>query len=282
MAFPRYYLLNGELKSFKNGLSQAELLSNWLSGTIELRWRASGTRIPFFQAQYKRLQSVILSFNDSPTWIPEADKLESWLVKLIQSNRLFKGVEIRFYFKPGPKPNSDPVLLILSLPHPQEQFQINDIGLIIGPADDTQKHPGKSSLMQLGYNRFKTEPWIKQAISRELDTIYFTGSENQLFETFESNIYLIKGKKVFTPAHDSLLNPWGISQAIQKACHNLGMIFSATPSLLTDHLNQADEVFLGDDYYGIRWVMGHQNKRFFRKNSPKIIDLINTDWKNSI
>ena len=281
MTLPKYYMLNGEMENFKTGLSQAELLLNWIPGSLELRWRASGTRIPFYQAQYQRLKSFILSFCDKLSWVPEQDKLEALLSKLIQGNRLFKGVEIRFYLKPGLGLNSPPDLLILSLPHPEELFVLNEQGLVMGPADPP-KHPGRSFLLQLGYDRFKSDRWVRQASNKELNVLYFTGPQNQLLETFESNIFLIKGDKIFTPSHDTFLNPWGIREPIQKACSKLGLIFSATHSLLTDHLNQADEVFLGDDYNGIRWIMGHQDKRFFRKNSRKILDLINSDWEKTI
>lgn len=278
---PKYYLLNGELGSFKTGLSQTELLLNWLPGTLELRWRTSGTRIPFYHAQYQRLKAFFLSFHNEPTWFPEPEQLESLLIKLIQGNRLFKGVEIRFYLKPGQTLNSPPELLIISIPHSEEQFVLNEHGLVIGPADP-HLHPGKSYMLQTGYNRIKTEQWKRQAASKDLDILYFTGPENQLLETFDANIFLIKGDKLFTPSDSNSLNPRGITEAIKKACIKLRLSYSATSSLQTDHLNQADEVFLADDYYGIRWVMGHQNKRFFRKNSRKILDLINLDWESDI
>ncbi|MEA1878294.1 MAG: aminotransferase class IV [Bacteroidota bacterium] len=281
MMLPKYYLLNGELGSFKTGLSQTELLLNWLPGTIELRWRSSGTRIPFYHAQYHSLKASCLSFYNDPAWLPEPEHLEALLSKLIQGNRLFKGVEIRFYLKPGQTLNSHPELLILSIAHAEEQFVLNEQGLVIGTADPPL-HPGTTYMLQSGYHHIKTEQWKRQAASRELDMLYFTGHENQLLETFDANIFLIKGNKLFTPSDSELLNLRGIREAIKKACIRLKLSYSATPSLLTDHLNQADEVFLADDYYGIRWVMGHQNKRFFRKNSRNILDLINLDWKNAI
>jgi len=280
MILPKYYLLNGKLGAFKTGLSQTELLLNWLPGTIELRWRASGTRIPFFFEQYKRLMAVANSFCDDLTWIPEPEKLKALLVKLIQGNRLFKGVEIRFYIKSGLTIHSNPEILILSIPHSEELFVLNKNGLMIGHADPPD-HPGKYFMLQLGYNPIKTKQWKNQAAHKELDILYFTGPQNQLLETFDSNIFLIKGNKLFTPVDDKLLNEWGIKETIKKACIKLSINYSATPSLLTDHLDQADEVFLADDYHGIRWVMGHQDKRFFRKNSMKILDLINTDWENT-
>ncbi|MCK5821207.1 MAG: aminotransferase class IV [Bacteroidales bacterium] len=281
MSLPKYCLLDGELTSFKTGLSQTDLLLNWMPGTLELRWRASGTRIPFFYDQYLRLKSAIHSFCDDLTWLPEPEQLKVQLVKLIQGNRLFKGIEIRFLLKPGLTIHKRPELLILSLPHPDELFVLNSQGLVIGSANPPL-HPGRSFILQLGYNRIKTRQWEVQAANQELDILYFTSHENQLLETIDSNIFLIKGNKLFTPSNNHLLNPWGINESIKKACTNLGINYSATPSLLTNHINQADEVFLANDYHGIRWVMGHQDKRFFRKNSREILNLINQDWKDTI
>ncbi len=280
MTLPKYFLLNGELGSFKSGLSQSDLLLDWMSGSLEIRWRSSGTRIPFYPAQYSRLFSFFQAFQEDKSWIPDERSLALLLTKLIQGNRLFKGVDIRFYLKPGTNLHEPADLLILSLIHPEELFVLNDQGLVIGPAEP-QQHPGMSYLHKMSFNQIFTRQWKQQAYEKELDALYLTGTENQLLETMDSNIYLIKGNKLFTPSNDHFLFPWGIQDSIQKACLNLGLSYSPTTSLLSDHLNQADEVFLADDYRGIRWVMGHQNKRFFRKNSQKIMKLINLEWENS-
>lgn len=281
MELPKYYLLNGELGNFKSGLSQSDILLNWIPGTLVLKWRASGTRIPFYNAQYHRLKQFIESFCTYSFSLPKADEFKSMIIKLIQRNRLFKGVELRYYFKPAKSESDNFDILILSFDHPDEQFELNEQGLMIGQTQEAS-HPGQDILFQSESKQFMLDRWIRQAHERELDQLFFVGDENQLLETTEANIYLIKGRKVFTPLNHDTLNPWGIKDSIQNACTKLALSFSSTSSLRIEHLNQADEVFLGDDYHGIRWVMGHQHKRFFRKNSKKIIDLINLDWKNDL
>lgn len=274
---PKYYLLNGKLESFKSGLSIESLLLEWLPGTIEMRWRSSGSRIPFFKEQYRRFKSFAFTVQSDLDWLPDQDLFHHQLVRLIQGNRLYKGVEIRIYLKPGKELSDSPDLFVVSFPHPDEQYLMNPSGWILGPCPG-QLIPERSEFLCWEFHPIHRQKWQKLAQESETDTLYFTNSEGHLLDSPQGHIFLIKGSKIFTPENERDLAKRAILNPIRECCRELGLKFAPSTALLPEHLDQADEVFLASDFSGIIWIMGHKKKRFFRKMSPEILRLINRDW----
>jgi branched-chain amino acid aminotransferase len=143
-----------------------------------------------------------------------------------------------------------------------------------------KQHPGFVNMLDISQNGFLNTNWKNQMLEREVDSLFFSNEKNQLLETTQSQIFLIKGSKIFTP-DSAVINKWGIENSIEKAASEIGLGFSRTSSIQIEHLYQADELFLANDFDGICWVVGYGEKRFFKKYSPLLLDRINKDWENS-
>ena len=71
------------------------------------------------------------------------------------------------------------------------------------------------------------------------------------------------------------VTPRAIREEIINIIDQFDFKLVETDALEPGHLKQADEVFIADDQHGIRWVMGFENKRFYRKLSQIILAKIN-------
>jgi hypothetical protein len=266
-----------EVSTSSNSLTP-DLIS-WMSKSFLIKWRSSGSRIPFFKKQYKRLLDILSLVN--PDYIPaiEEQNFEKLLVRLIQKNRFFKGVELKIFLKPESQDVTKIDILVFCLEHPDEEFVMNNRGLIIALAPEPQ-HPGKLEILRIQQQGFTELKWDFLVLEQEVDYFYFSNASKHLLECTHSRIYLIKGNKIFTPDYPEL-TPWGIEASIADASSRIGLKLLMSDSIRVEHLNQADEVFVANDFFGINWVMGHEDKRYFRKYSPLIVKELNREWKET-
>ena len=100
-------------------------------------------------------------------------------------------------------------------------------------------------------------------------------------ESNDSSIFLAGGDRLYTPSLSLGVTKRAIRQVILSKASGAGLEVMETSKLLPGHLNDADEVFLANDIEGIKWVVGYGKKRFYRKYSEILINLINRDWEMS-
>ena len=275
----KYLILNGKIQPSQSSVEKFIDISSWISSSFIVRWRSSGTRIPFYSDQYQRLISIITFLGKQATGLEDEKKFQEILMRLIQKNRLFKGVELIICLKPAGNYTDKIDYLVICKTHLEEKYVLNDKGLLMTRANPSD-HPGFRTILEISQDSFEASFWDCQAAVEDVDILYFTNKKKQLLETTKARIYLIKGNRIFTPAYKGL-NTWGIDVSIEKTSKELGLQFSRSSSILSEHLNQADELFIANDLIGIQWVMGYNDKRFFKKRSPLIIEKINGEWEGS-
>ncbi|MCD6346908.1 MAG: aminotransferase class IV [Bacteroidales bacterium] len=281
MAPNRSHLLNGEIKSESH---LAKVALDWLrntGSTFQFSWRASGTRIPFYNQQYRILTSRINTLGPNLNPLPSETDFKSLIEKLIQRNRLFKGVEILIIIRISTRleaiPRSD--YLVLTDPYPNEDFQINQHGLLLGLISSGY-HPGADVMSYIEQSHPLIQKWIAEARTNNYDTVCLLNQDGMLVETTDACIFLVGQSKVYTPDLKVGCTQRAIRQEILNKIEELGYKGIETSVLEPEHLKQADEVFIANDKNGIRWIMGYENKRYYRKLSQKVLAMINADWAN--
>jgi hypothetical protein len=280
MTKTRYHLINGEIQA-ENKLP--DLAADWLKeagSSLSINWRASGTRIPFYSKQYYKLYQFLTALGICSEIIPSASRLETKLIQLIQKNRFFKGVDLKIIVRLLISDNSKKLLNYLVIPseHSEENFQLNKKGLMMGIIPGGY-HPGRELLPYLEPHHPIRQKWLSQASENSFDTICLLSPEGKLIETPNSNIFLLRASKIYTPDLAVGVTPNAIREEILSISEYLAFQAVQTSALEPAHLKQADEVFLADDYNGIRWVLGFENKRYYKKHCQQIIAKINSDWQ---
>ncbi|MBN2482540.1 MAG: aminotransferase class IV [Bacteroidales bacterium] len=108
-----------------------------------------------------------------------------------------------------------------------------------------------------------------------LDECVLMNDKGNIVESSCSNIFLLKGKSVFTPGLDEGCIPGIIRRAMIKVCDESEFRVNDRCSLSTRALEEADEIFLTDAINGIRWVGAYKQKRYYKKTTQLLLQKLN-------
>lgn len=156
--------------------------------------------------------------------------------------------------------------------------QWNENGLVI----DLYPYARKS---QDAFANLKTANFLPYVLAglhaqeNSLDDCIVLNADNNICDTSKANIFLIKDGEVFTPAlHQGCVN--GVMRRfLIDGLKSIGFALHQQ-EITEDDLTNADEVFLTNAIYGMRWVKAFKNKTFANKVSFSIYQqLVAAIWK---
>ena len=232
---------------------------------------ASGNRIPFLKPWLEILRQ---RFGSVGWHLPDEFRLPEFkiqLEKLLNRNRLLKGSWIHLLIIPvfpSTELDGSPAFKCIGLCEEAEfdYFPLNQKGLSIGISEKYHNtaDPFISSMIRssLRYLLIRQE-----AVTSGWDEIILTDHQGFLSEASESNIFLRFKDQVITSSPSNNCFPRIITGIIREIIPNAGFSLTISDKLKPGDLAKADEVFLTDDLNGIRWVLGYEKKRFYRKAS---------------
>ncbi len=253
---------------------------HWLAGdklAFSCRWRASGSRILYYVDQYEELDQKLSTLGFSLTNYLGADRMKGLLVQLIQKERFFKGISITFILITNLKTGQQPMLLIFVDPYPQDMYILNSVGLQLGILDHLH-YPGPVVTEGLSRNHPIRKHWLHEGRQAGFDCICLTTSTGALAETPDALLYLVRNQKVYTPDPEMGVSSHAIQKNLMIVLAELDFELIQSPKLKPGHLLQADEVFCANDFDGIRWIMGYEDKRYYKKTSLALVNALNSTW----
>ena len=235
--------------------------------------------IPLFS---ENLEKLLLTLNTLNAEIPELLKNEHELFRIIKrmlnKSRFFRSGIITFQaFISQNETNT----LISSLAFPEFDFPISKQGLIIN-FSEFEKYSGNP----LNHFAFSNASNWKFADARIKDTGFnnsiFVNEGDNICECISANIFLIKGKTLFTPSTETGCYTDIIRSHILKVALKANLKASESENIKKDEVIQMNEIFIASEERGIQWVLGVGNKRFVHNYSVKIHGLLNDHLKNLI
>ncbi len=274
----RYWYNNGE---FEDLTSNPKLLSRILLNAdkgLKLSWRTSGTRIPFYIEQFKLLHDLAIRKNINLEAFCGMELLLQDATSLLRRNRIFKGALISIFLID--QENFIGMYILCEI-YPDEKFIINNKGIQLGWLKDIS-HPGQKYIAGLLNSQQRISLWDKQLAELKIDSAYLINDKNKLVECVDANIFIIKGDILYTPSENTGAFPRAIRKEIIRKSRDIGLKAVETDKLEPAHLDAADEIFLANDIFGIRWVVAYNNNRFFRKYSELLVKQLNLDWEREI
>lgn len=213
----------------------------------------------------------VLQFNIPKHFTP--DLLEEEIKKLLNKNQHLHKARIRItvyrgegglYDELDHKPN----YIIQTWPLHNETGSWNSNGLVLGIYPDLKK--SFDILSGLKHNNFlhyvmaalhaKKEKWNDAII---------LNNQNRLCETTIANIFLVKDETVYTPALGEACIDGIMRRHIIDKLKAAGFEIKET-ALTVNDLEIAEEVFLSNSVYNIRWVAGIADRRYSCKLTQKI------------
>jgi branched-chain amino acid aminotransferase len=280
MSSNRYWYNNGK---FEEVISSPILISRILLRSdlgLHVSWRTSGTRIPFYKEQYKLLQVLLNLNNIRNTTASMEEFLLQEIGSLLRRNRIFKGALIDLFFFPEEKTSTDSPsgIFIFSQVYQEEKFILNKRGLNLGWLKDSY-HPGTEIMCGLMNSCQRVSIFDNLLQKHKIDTGYLTNKNQNIVDGIDSNLFVIKANKMYTPSLNTGTYPRALRRIIITNAQKLGIQSIETDQLSPTHLDKADELFLVNDIYGIKWIVAHNENRYFRKYAELFVNLINKEWE---
>lgn len=188
--------------------------------------------------------------------------------ELVRRNKTGLNARARLtFFRSGKglhSPESNDISYSLELSRLNETaYTINSPGLIIDVFDEMPKPihilsniKTCNSLLPVMAGIFKNQ--------HTLDEVLILNQHGFLCEGMSRNLFVVYKNKIYTPA----LSEGCVAGIMRKVIMHLAKendIDVIEAQINPEILNEADEVFLTNVIYGVQWVMGFNNKRYFNR-----------------
>lgn len=201
------------------------------------------------------------------------NKLQDDILALLEKNGHHNKARIRITVFRGDGGLYDPVnhtpnYLLQSWNLPEETGAWNSNGLVLGIYTDVKK--SCDILSNLKHNNFL--PYVMAAVhakKHKWNDAVLLNTDSGICDTTIANIFLIKNEKIYTPA----LEEGCVAGVMRKNLVNLLSKANRKPvecRIVVDDLLNADEVFLTNSIYNMRWVQGIGDKKFVNYQSRNI------------
>lgn len=272
-----FYNYNGKLyRQDENIISVNSRGLRFGDGLFETM-KANTNEIYFAADHFDRLLNglAVLQFKIPAHFTTE--KLKQQVLNLLKKNEHQKMARIRFtvfrrdgglYDEVDPAPD----YLIQTWPVPETAGQWNSNGLVLGVYSDVRK--SCDILSNLKHNNFL--PYVMAAMHskrQKWNDAVVLNTHGRLCDTTIANIFIVKADKIYTPS----LDEGCIAGVMRKniISHLAANNVVVTEIALTENdLLQADEVFLTNSIYNLRWVQSIAEKSYRNGFTQKIYSLL--------
>jgi branched-chain amino acid aminotransferase len=268
-----YFIFNGKLLKPETGIIGANSRGLRFGDGLFETIKSINGHLEFLDEHFARLWKgmQVLQFTIPKQFTP--DYLEQEIQNLLKKNGHEKIARVRLtvfrgdgglYDATDHKPN----YLIQSWALPDETGSWNSNGLVAGIYTDVKK--SCDILSNLKHNNFL--PYAMGALfakKEKWNDAILLNTDDRLCDTTIANIFLIKDEVVYTPA----LTEGCIAGVMRR--NLIEKLTAANYKLVegklsVDELQDADEVFLTNSIYNMRWVQSVGDKKYSNVQTQKI------------
>ena len=236
-----------------------------------------GNKLLFSDFHFERLFSSLATLQfDVPSYITP-DFLQTQILTLVRKNHHEKLARVRLTIYRGDGGLYDPQnllpnYLIQTWELSPANNKLNENGLIIDIFKDARKVCDRySSIKSNNYLAYAMAAlWVKQ---QQLNDAILLNPYNRVADATIANVFIVKDGIVKTPTlAEGCINGIMRRHLLQKL-PSLGIEAEET-TLTVENLLEADELFLTNSIYGIRWVKEMQGKVYGNQMAARIFKQI--------
>ncbi|MBL0200171.1 MAG: aminotransferase class IV [Chitinophagaceae bacterium] len=268
-----YFIFNGKLLKAESGIIGPDSRGLRFGDGLFETMKSINGQLEFIDEHFARLWKgmQVLQFAIPKQFTP--DILEQEIQTLLKKNGHGKMARVRLtvfrgdgglYDATDHKPN----YLVQSWALPDETGSWNSNGLVLGVYTDIKK--SCDILSNLKHNNFLPYALAAlQAKKEKWNDAVLLNTEGRLCDTSIANIFLIKDEVVYTPAlAEGCIAGVMRRNLVEKL--TAGGYKLVEDKLSVDELLYADEVFLTNSIYNMRWVQSVGDKKYSNAQTQKI------------
>ena len=151
-------------------------------------------------------------------------------------------------------------------------YELNQKGLIIDVYDELTKPINKLS----NYKTTNALLYVMAGLyqkQHKLDEAIILNQNGFLCESTSSNVFIVYEKQIYTPALSEGCIA-GVMRSVVLKLAKMNDIPLIEAQISPEILKEADEVFVTNASWGIRWVMGYGKKRYFNEMAKSITSFL--------
>jgi branched-chain amino acid aminotransferase len=169
--------------------------------------------------------------------------------------------------------SNDSIFAIEVYPVEETGYVLNSKGLVVDLYTEFRKTPNAlaaiksaNSLLYVMAGLYKQE--------QKLDECILSNDRGQIIEAISSNIFAVKNGVLYTPpVSDGCVDGVMRNEILRIAQANRIAVYEI--NVMQNVLLGADELFLTNSLYGIRWVVAYKQKRYFNNTAKKLVEKLN-------
>jgi branched-chain amino acid aminotransferase len=202
------------------------------------------------------------------------EKLEAEILQLSAKNKLIAArIRLTIIRSNGgiyDAKNDTPNYIIEAMPLPEDNGPLNSNGMQLCFYNDAKK-------VIDAFSHLKTNNYLpyfmgaKFAKQQQCNDALILNSEGNICDSTIANIFYVKDNEIFTPALTQGCVAGVMRKFLIDKIRTLGFTVYETVVTKEDILN-ADEVFLSNSIYNIRWGAGIENKSYSNNITWKIVE----------
>ncbi|MGN6294786.1 MAG: aminotransferase class IV [Chitinophagaceae bacterium] len=240
-------------------------------------------RIPLFSRHIQRLFGGLERLQFSIPSLLTPEKIQQEIISLCEKNKCSELARIRLSVSRGEggiyeQGNDQLHYLIECSPANSAVNEWNEKGLVTGIYPDARKSADSfSGLKSANYLPYTMA--ARYAMQRQWNDCLVLNTVGFLADATIANIFIVKNNQLITPA----ANQGGVDGVMRKylleALSKAGYAVKET-TLSIEEAMEADELFLTNALYGIRWVDRLAEKKYTQQLSLQIYqELVQTIWR---
>ncbi len=154
-----------------------------------------------------------------------------------------------------------------------KEYILNEHGLKIELYTDIKKPVSRLSNLKSSNALYYVMAGLHKNSTNTGDCLVLN-TDGRIAEAISSNIFLVEGGKVLTPALTEACVAGVMRESVIEhlQSHRIPLI---EKGITVEDLLKADEIFLTDVIHGMRWVSAFRNKRYFNNFSRALLQEIN-------
>ena len=235
--------------------------------------------IPLFYENLENLKLALQTLNtDIPGLLNDEHELFRITKRMLNKNRFYRSGVITCQVYIGLNQTNT---IISSFAFTEFDFLISKNGLLVN-FSEFEKYRG-NPLNQFAF--FNAPQW-KFADGRNQQTPFnnsiFLNEKGFVCDCISANIFMIKGKVLFTPSVDTGCFTDSIRSHILESASKANLKVMESDNISKEDVLQMNEIFLASEENGIQWVLGVENKRFVHHYSIKIHGHLNEYFKKKV